>query len=241
MKDIFPINKIIKDMTVVILAGGLGSRINEYTKNLPKPMIKIAGKPIISHLINYYKSYGLEKIIIASGYKSKIIEDYFKKKKNIKVINTGIKTLTGTRIKKLSKYLSEIFFLTYGDGLSNVNLKHSLLSHIKSKKLITMTAVRPVARFGEINIKNNKLVSFQEKPQLSRGWVNGGFFVLDKNFIKLIPNKNVMLEREPISNAIKLNQINLFMHNKFWHCVDTSRDLLKLKQIARMKKCPWKK
>jgi glucose-1-phosphate cytidylyltransferase len=104
MKEIFSINKIIKNMTVVILAGGLGSRINEYTKNLPKPMIKISGKPIISHLIDYYKSYGLEKIIIASGYKSKIIENYFKNKKNIRVINTGVKTLTGTRIKKLSKY-----------------------------------------------------------------------------------------------------------------------------------------
>ena len=241
MKDIFPINKIIKNMTVVILAGGLGSRINEYTKNLPKPMIKIAGKPIISHLINYYRSYGLEKIIIASGYKSKIIEDYFKNKKNIKVINTGVKTLTGTRIKKLSKYLSDNFFLTYGDGLSNVNLKNSLLSHIKSKKLITMTAVRPVARFGEINVRNNKLISFEEKPQLSRGWINGGFFVINKDFIKLIPNKNVMLEREPILNAIRLRQINLFMHNKFWFCVDTLRDLLKLRQIARSKKCPWKK
>ena len=241
MKKIFSINKIIKNITVVILAGGLGSRINEYTKNLPKPMIKISGKPIISHLIDYYKSYGLEKIIIASGYKSKIIENYFKNKKNIKVINTGVKTLTGTRIKKLSKYLSDIFFLTYGDGLSNVNLKNSLLSHIKSKKMITMTAVHPVARFGEINVKKNKLLSFEEKPQLSSGWVNGGFFILDKNFIKLIPNKNVMLEREPILNAIKLNQVNLFMHNKFWHCVDTSRDLLKLKQIARMKNCPWKK
>lgn len=241
MKKIFVTNKIIKNMTVVILAGGLGSRINEYTKNLPKPMIKISGKPIISHLIDYYKAYGLEKIIIASGYKSKIIENYFKNKKNIQVINTGVKTFTGTRIKKLSKHLSNIFFLTYGDGLSNINIKKSLISHIKSKKIITMTAVRPVARFGEINVKNNKLLSFEEKPQLSSGWINGGFFVVDKEFIKLIPNKNVMLEREPMLNAIKLNQINLFMHNKFWYCVDTLRDLLKLKEIARMKSCPWKK
>ena len=228
-------------MTVVILSGGFGSRIGEYTKNIPKPMIKISGKPIISHLIDYYKSYGLKNFIIAGGYKYKILENYFKNKKNIKVINTGIKTLTGTRLKKLSKYLSGTFFLTYGDGLSNVNIKNSLLSHFKFKKMITMTAVRPIARFGEINVRNNKLISFAEKPQLSRGWINGGFFVINKDFIKLIPNKNVMLEREPILNAIRLRQINLFMHNKFWFCVDTLRDLLKLRQIARSKKCPWKK
>jgi glucose-1-phosphate cytidylyltransferase len=241
MKKNFSLNKIIENMTVVILAGGFGSRIGEYTKNIPKPMIMISGKPIISHLIDYYKSYGLKNFIIAGGYKYKILENYFKNKKNIKVINTGIKTLTGTRVKKLSKYLSDTFFLTYGDGLSNVNIKNSLLSHLKFKKMITMTAVRPIARFGEINVRNNKLISFEEKPQLSRGWINGGFFVINKDFIKLIPNKNVMLEREPILNAIRLRQINLFMHNKFWFCVDTLRDLFKLRQIAQSKKCPWKK
>ncbi len=228
-------------MTVLILAGGLGSRINEHTKNLPKPMIRISGKPIISHIINHYKSYGLNKFIIASGYKSKVIENYFKNKKNIEVINTGINTLTGTRIKKLNKYLSDIFFLTYGDGLSNVNIKKSLLSHLKSKKMVTMTAVHPVTRFGEIHVRNKKLVSFEEKPQLTNGWINGGFFVINKEFIKLIPNKNVMLERKPLANAIKLKQINLFIHNKFWYCVDTLRDFLRLKQIAKQKKCPWKK
>ena len=241
MKKNLNISKNIEAMTVVILAGGLGSRISEFTKFIPKPMIKISGKPIIAHIIDSYKSYGLKNFIIASGYKSKILEEYFKYKKNISIINTGLNTLTGSRIKKLKKYLTDTFFLTYGDGLSNVDIRASYISHLKSKKIITMTAVHPPARFGELQVKKGKLISFHEKPQMSDGLINGGFFVVNSDFLKLIPNKNVMLERDPISKAIKLKKINLFTHDGFWHCLDTLRDYKKLNLFAKKKKFPWSK
>ncbi len=193
-------------MKVVILAGGKGTRISEYTKILPKPMIKIGSKPILEHIIEYYIKFGFNDFIIASGYKHMIIKNHFKKKKfpaKINVINTGVKTLTGSRLKKLSNELDETFMLTYGDGLSNLNLKKLLDFHKKNKKKITLTAVHPPARFGELSLANDIVTNFDEKPQLQRGWINGGFFVVEPDFLKLIGNKNVMLERDPIKKAVK--------------------------------------
>ena len=155
-------------MKVVILAGGKGTRISEYSKILPKPMIKIGSKPILEHIINYYIKFGFKEFIIASGYKHKIINNYFKKKNfssaKINVIDTGVQTLTGSRLKKLSTKLKETFMLTYGDGLSNVNLNHLLKFHKKNKKKITLTAVHPPARFGELSLSRNMVTSFKEKP-----------------------------------------------------------------------------
>ena len=154
-------------MKVVILAGGLGTRLSEYTKNIPKPMVKIKGLPILLRIINHYYSYGFKDFFIASGYKEKIIKNYFKKKKfkfNINIINTGLKTMTGGRLKRLEKYLnSETFLLTYGDGLSNINLNKLIKFHSKSNNLVTLTAVRPPARFGAIKINKNKVKVFREK------------------------------------------------------------------------------
>ena len=166
-------------MKVVILAGGKGTRIAEYTKTIPKPMIKIGNKPIIEHIIDHYKKYDLKEFIIASGYKSFILKKYFKKQKylNIKVIDTGKETLTGKRIKKLEKFLkNETFMLTYGDGLTNLNLNKLYKFHKKNKKIATMTIVHPPARFGEVQCEKNVIKSFKEKPQLQKGWINGGFF-----------------------------------------------------------------
>ena len=169
-------------MKVVILAGGLGTRISEYTKTIPKPMVKINGTPIILHIMKHFSKYGFKDFVIAAGYKRKIIENYFKKKfynLNVNVIDTGLKTMTGGRVKRLKKIIgNERFFLTYGDGVSNVDLKKLLNFHIKNKALATLTAVRPPARFGAIKIKKNKVFYFKEKFSLDEGWINGGFFVM---------------------------------------------------------------
>ena len=232
-------------MKVVILAGGKGTRISEYTNILPKPMIKIGSKPILEHIINYYIKFGFNDFIIASGYKHKIIKDYFSNKKfrsaKIKVINTGVETLTGSRIKKLSSELKERFMLTYGDGLSNINLRKLLKFHLKHKKKITLTAVHPPARFGELSVVKNTVVNFEEKPQLQKGWINGGFFVVEPEFLNLIDNKNVMLERSPLKKAVKTKNLAAFKHAGFWFCMDTLRDKKVLDALIKNKKSPWLK
>ena len=179
-------------MKVVILAGGFGTRISEYTKTIPKPMIKIKKKPIIIYIMEHFAKYGFNNFYIALGYKGKVIRNYFKKKKfnwNINLINTGLKTMTGGRLKRLKKILGkEAFFMTYGDGLSNVNLKHLLKFHKKNKKLVTLTAVRPPARFGSIKIKNNFVYYFKEKSSVDEGWINGGFFVFEPEIFQYLKN-----------------------------------------------------
>ncbi|WP_440677286.1 sugar phosphate nucleotidyltransferase [Candidatus Pelagibacter sp. HIMB1587] len=232
-------------MKVVILAGGKGTRISEFTKVLPKPMIKIGSKPIIEHIINYYFKFGFNDFIIAGGYKYKVIENYFKKKKflskKINVVNTGLETLTGSRLKKLSNELKETFMLTYGDGLSNINLRKLLKFHKNNKKKITLTAVHPPARFGELSIKKNTVSKFEEKPQLQKGWINGGFFVVEPEFLKLIGNKNVMLERSPLKKAVLTKNLAAYKHPGFWFCMDTLRDKKVLDDLIKFKKSPWLK
>ena len=231
-------------MKVVILAGGKGTRISEHTKSIPKPMIKIGSKPILEHIINYYMRYGFDDFLVAGGYKYSIIRDYFKKKKisaNIKVINTGLESLTGKRLVELKNELDETFMLTYGDGLSNIDLNKLLKFHKKYKKKITVTAVHPPARFGELQIKNNLVKKFEEKPQLQKGWINGGFFVVEPEFLKLIGKKNVMLERLPMSLAVKTKSLAAYTHKGFWFCMDTLRDKKVLDSLIKNKKTPWLK
>lgn len=230
-------------MKVVILAGGKGTRISEYTKSIPKPMIKIGSKPIIEHIIKYYMNYGFKEFLVAGGYKYSIIKNYFKRKKiaNIKVINTGLESLTGRRLIKLKKELKSTFMLTYGDGLSNINLNKLLKFHKKNKKKITVTAVHPPARFGELTISNNLVKKFEEKPQLQKGWINGGFFVVEPEFLKFIGKKNVMLERSPLTKAAKKKNFAAFKHNGFWSCMDTLRDKKVLDNLIKKKKSPWLK
>ena len=227
-------------MKVVILAGGKGTRLSEYTKTIPKPMIKIGRKTILEHIIKYYDRFGFKEFIIATGYKSKIIENHFKKKKQIKIVNTGLNTLTGLRIKKLEKYLDKTFMLTYGDGLSNINLNKLLKFHKKHKRLATLTSVHPPARFGEIETKESLVSKFEEKPQLQKGWINGGFFVFEPGFFKyLLPKKNVMLEREPIKKMVKKRELSAYKHEGFWFCMDTLRDKNVLENLVKSKKAPW--
>ena len=224
-------------MKIVILAGGFGTRISEYTKTIPKPMIKIRNKPILVHIMEHYASYGFDNFYIALGYKGQVIKDYFKNKKfkwKINLINTGLKTMTGGRLKRLKKYIkNETFFMTYGDGVSDINLKKLLNFHKKNNKLVTLTAVRPPARFGAIKIKGNKVKMFKEKDKMDEGWINGGYFVIDSKFLNFIKNDDTFLEREPLEKATSLNQLMAFKHRGFWQCMDSKKDKDKLEKILR--------
>jgi glucose-1-phosphate cytidylyltransferase len=227
-------------MKCVILAGGRGTRISELTNKVPKPMIKIAGKPILYHIIKHYSKYGFKDFIVATGYKKKIIIDFFKRKKipgcRVKVVDTGMNTMTGGRLKRLEKYLkNETFMLTYGDGLSDVNLKRLLKFHKKHKKISTLTSARPPARFGAIKINGNQVTYFKEKSKLDEGWINGGFFVFEPEIFKFISGDHTYLEREPLQNISKKKQLYAYKHSGFWQCMDTMRDKELLEQIFKRK------
>ena len=215
-------------MKVVILAGGKGSRLSELTKKIPKPMVKINNKPIIVHIMDHFVKYGFKDFIVAAGFKSKIIKNFFDKKhkdRKIEVIDTGLNTLTGGRIKRLQKYLNDKnFFLTYGDGVSNVNLKKLLNFHIKKKGIATLTAVRPPARFGAIKIINNKVTVFREKSNLDVGWINGGFFILEPEIFEFLKTDKTILEEYPLKELGKRRKLFAYKHKSFWQCMDTIRD-----------------
>ena len=225
---------------VVILAGGLGSRLSEYTKEIPKPMVKINGIPIIKRIMLHYSKFGFKEFLIASGYKSKIIENYFSrpiKNWKVRIINTGNKTMTGGRIKRLKKFLyKDTFLLTYGDGLSNVDIKKLYNFHIKQKKMITLTAVRPPARFGAIKLIGNKVKYFREKSSIDEGWINGGFFVIEPGIFKYLKNDNTFFEKDPLEKAAKNNQLIAYKHKGFWQCMDTKRDKEILENKLKKKK-----
>lgn len=227
-------------MKCVILAGGKGTRISELSKSIPKPMIKILGLPIITRIIIHYKKFGFKDFIIAAGYKKRILINYFKNKKikdtKIQVIDTGLNTMTGGRLKRLKKYLiNETFMLTYGDGLSDVNIRKLLNFHKKNKKIATLTAVRPPARFGAVRIKGNKVKYFKEKSKLDVGWINGGFFVFNSKVFDFIKNDGTFLEREPLQKLCKINELNAFQHRGFWQCMDTIRDKQIIEEILKRK------
>jgi len=227
-------------MKVVILAGGFGTRLSEYTKTIPKPMINIDGKPLLLHIMKFYAKHGFKNFYIALGYRGKIIKKFFNKKFfdwDINLIETGKNTMTGGRLKRLKKYVgNETFMMTYGDGLSNVNLKKLLKFHKKNKKLVTLTAVRPPARFGALKLKGHNVNYFKEKSQLDEGWINGGFFVMEPKFLKFMKNDNTYLEREPLEQMTKKRQLMAFKHEGFWQCMDTKRDKDKLGKILKSKK-----
>jgi len=227
-------------MKVVLLAGGFGTRLSEYTKTIPKPMIRIRDKPLLLHIMKLYAKYGFKDFYIALGYKGEIIKNFFNKKFfdwNIHLIETGKNTMTGGRLKRLKKYIGkETFMMTYGDGLSNVNLKKLLKFHKKNKKLTTLTAVRPPARFGTLKLNGQYVSYFKEKSKLDEGWINGGFFVMEPEFLKFIENDNTYLEREPLEAATKKGQLIAFRHEGFWQCMDTKRDVDRLNEILNSKK-----
>jgi glucose-1-phosphate cytidylyltransferase len=253
--------KIISNLKVLILAGGFGSRLSELTHDIPKPLVKIGKYPIILHIIRIYLSQGLSNFYIATGYKKneflkffKIKKKLFNKKKKIystkfnidgkictiNLIDTGKNTMTGGRVKEAFNYIRDNFFLlTYGDGLANVNIKKLIQFHLKKKKLVTVTAVNPPPRFGEITIKNSSVKKFSEKKKIKKVWINGGFFVVDKKFIKYIKSKKTILEQQPLEKIAKINQMNAYKHNGFWQCMDTKRDRDKLTNLVNKNKYSW--
>ena len=249
-------------MKVVIFCGGLGERISSINTDLPKPMLKIGPMPILLHIILHYASFGYTEFYLLAGYKIDKIRNYFNninkfrnlnidsktkiliKKINIKIINSGKYSNTGFRLKSLEKYIkkNENFFLTYGDGLSNINMNELKNYHIKKKKLLTITSVKPPARFGHIQFDDKHYVrKFNEKLQTDEGWISGGFFVCNqKIFSYLDNNKDCTFEQKPIKKLVKKKQVVTFIHKKKWFCVDNPRDYKIINEIFKKGKIFWK-
>lgn len=252
-------------MKAVILAGGLGTRISEESSIKPKPMIEIGGKPILWHIMKNYSAHGINEFVICCGYKGYVIKEYFQNyflhmsdvtfdlsSNNIEVhqkraepwkitlIDTGEETQTGGRLKRVGKYLGDNFCMTYGDGLSSVNIKALIEFHNNHGKLATITAVQPPGRFGSLNIKNDTVESFFEKPSGDGGWINGGFFVLNPSVLELIEDDSTIWEQEPLIRLAEMGQLNSFMHDGFWRPMDTLRDKNVLEDLWINKQAPWK-
>jgi glucose-1-phosphate cytidylyltransferase len=237
-------------MKVFILAGGLGTRLSEFTGLIPKPMIKIGGKPIIWHIMQTFSSFGHKDFYVALGYKAEVIKEYFLNYRainsdftidlesgsmtpgqnestdwRITLLNTGENTMTGGRVKRMVKFANnETIMLTYGDGVADIDINKLLNFHKSHGKMITMTAVRPAARFGELQLDGSKVISFKEKPQMNDGWINGGYFVIEPNFFNLIDGDTTLLEREPLERAVSMGELMAYRHEGFWQCMDTKRD-----------------
>lgn len=239
-------DKEISNLNVVIFAGGFGTRLMEHTKRIPKPLVKIGGKPILLHLIKHYEYYGFKNFIICLGYKGYLIKKYFRKKNfrniNIKFVNTGLKSLTALRLKKIEKYIKDDFFLTYGDGLSDIDIKKTFKEFKKINKIGLVAAVNPTERYGILKLnKNNNVLRFSEKPFNSEHWINGGFFIFKKEFLKyLSTNRNEMLERKPLIDLTKKKQLFAFKHRGFWKAMDTLRDKVEFEKIWKSGKQKWK-
>ena len=231
-------------MKVIILAGGYGTRLAEYTDKIPKPMVQIGKKPMLSHVMEIYQKYGYEKFIIAAGYKKEIIEDYYKDSKefDVQIVDTGEKTMTGGRLLRLEKFIEkeENFFMTYGDGLCSINLNHLLNFHLKHKKIATVTAVHPPVRFGELEIENDEVINFEEKPQAKAGWINGGFFVLNQKVFSYIEEDKTMFEKDPMKKLLKDKNLKAFKYDGFWKCMDNLRDKIILEDLFLKKEEIWK-
>ena len=254
-------------MKVILLAGGFGTRLSEYTESLPKPMVTIGGKPILWHIMKYYAHYGHNQFYVALGYKAEVVKEYFLHYRTINtdftvnlksgevnthqqdevdwevtLVDTGMQSMTGGRVKRMKPYIcNETCLLTYGDGVADVDLNKIVAFHKNHGKMITMTAVHPGARFGELEMRNEQVISFQEKPQTAQGWINGGYFVIEPQFFDLIEEDQTILEREPLERATQMGEVMAFRHDGFWHCMDTKRDRDNLENFWASEKAPWKR
>lgn len=251
-------------MQVVILAGGMGTRLSEETGNMPKPMVRIGQDPILVHLMKYYASFGHTDFVIALGYKGEVIKDYFnnfsllrssieidlsnqekriikpqKENWRIKLIDTGLNTGTGGRLLAIREFLEEEFLMTYGDGLSNVNLDELIKSHKSGGRLATITAVRPPSRFGSLEIDGNKVCKFREKLPEEAGWINGGFFYLNKSVCDYVTHASEMFERNPLEEIAESGNLTAYLHEGFWQPMDTLRDKMALEEIWQHGPAPW--
>ncbi len=253
-------------MKVVILAGGFGTRISEYTDLIPKPMIKVGERPILWHIMKTYAHYGYKDFYLALGYKSQLIKEYFLNYKtlnddfsvnlktgalttfknsdvdwNVTLVDTGLNSMTGGRVKRMKDFIDdEPFLLTYGDGVSDINIKNLVDFHKTQKKMVTVTAVHPGARFGELSLEGNNVKEFQEKPQISQGWINGGYFVIEPRFLDLIDDDSTILEKSPLEKVAEMGQLSAYKHQGYWQCMDTKRDKDTLEELWLSDEAPWK-
>jgi len=255
-------------MKVILLCGGYGTRLGEETQLKPKPMVEIGGKPILWHIMKIFEKHNMQDFHLALGYKADFIKDYFlkynslnndfsvnlksgkiefndiiKENWNINLTDTGLNTMTGGRLLRLKESLKneETFMLTYGDGVSNVDLTRLLKFHKSHGKIATVTAVRPPVRFGELIINDNKVEEFAEKPQAGKGWINGGFFVFNKEIFNYIEDDSIMLEREPLEKLSKMGELMAYKHDDFWQCMDTIREKEILEGLLNSNSAPWLK
>jgi glucose-1-phosphate cytidylyltransferase len=252
-------------MKAVILAGGLGTRISEESHLKPKPMIEIGGMPILWHIMKHYSTFGIDEFVICLGYRGYMIKEFFANynlhssdvtidlQKNevsitnsttepwkVTLVETGENTLTGGRIKKIEKYIDDTFCLTYGDGLSDVNISSLIQFHNEKKKMVTLTAVQPPGRFGSLLLDDIAVQSFVEKPKGDNSWVNGGFFVSETDLFDFIVDDSTILEKHTLSTLAKQNQLNAFKHTGFWQPMDTLRDKTYLEDLWSSGNIPWK-
>ena len=254
-------------MKAIILAGGFGSRLSEETTLRPKPMVEVGGKPILWHIMNIYAAYGISEFIIALGYKSEVIKEYFlnfyalnndisidltsgktiihdgnQPRWKVHLVDTGLYTETGGRLKRLAGWLekNETFMFTYGDGVADIDLQALLQFHHSHGKLATVTAVRPPARFGRMTIQSDRVVEFYEKPEASEGWINGGFFILNAATLDYIEGDNTSWEHDPIERLAREDQMASYKHTGFWSCMDTLREKNMLEDLWLSGNAPWK-
>lgn len=251
----------------VILAGGYGTRISEESHLKPKPMIEIGGRPILWHILKIYSAHGINEFVICGGYKEYVIKEYFAnyflhmtdvtfdtamnsmeihhrraEPWRVTLVDTGLETMTGGRLKRVREYIgSDPFCMTYGDGVSDVDVREVIRFHERQKTLATVTAVQPAARFGALEIVNDRVDAFEEKPKGDGNWINGGFFVLDPKVIDYIEGDHTIWERTPLERLAREGQLSAFKHHGFWSAVDTLRDKNHLEEIWASRAAPWKK
>ena len=233
-------------MKAVILAGGYGTRISEESHLKPKPMIEIGGKPILWHIMKIYSIHNVNEFVICCGYKGDIIKEYFSSSDfapwNIELVDTGLDTMTGGRLKRIQNHLDDTFCLTYGDGVSDVNIDNLISFHSREKSLATLTAVHPPERFGVLELSGTHVTEFHEKHRGEHSWINGGFFVFEPEiFDYLLDGDLTILERKPLETLAKEQKLTAFKHNGFWHPMDTLRDKKHLENLWTSNNAPWKK
>ena len=261
----FEYEKREKIMKTVILAGGFGTRLSEYTESIPKPMVTIGGRPILWHIMHRYALFGYKDFYLALGYKAEVVKEYFLHYHSLNadftvdlakgtvephqtddtdwrvtLVHTGLASRTGGRVKRLESYVgNETFLLTYGDGLANVDLDELVRFHRSHGKMITVSAVHPGARFGELEMDGNRIISFKEKPQTGQGWINGGYFVVEPEFFDLISGDSTILEHEPLEQAASMGELMAYHHDNYWQCMDTKRDRDHLEELWQSGSAPW--
>ena len=253
-------------MKVIILAGGFGTRLSEHTEVIPKPMVTIGGRPILWHIMKTYAHFGHKDFHLALGYKAEVIKEYFLNYRSLNadftvnlssgeveplevedidwrvtLVDTGPESMTGGRVKRMQSFIgNETFMLTYGDGVADINIDALVKFHKSHGKMVTVSAVHPGARFGELEIQKQQVISFKEKPQLTKGWINGGYFICEPEFFDFIIGDQTILEHDPLEKVAAIGELMAYHHDGYWQCMDTKRDRDNLEELWKSNKAPWK-